>query len=411
MESAMLQRVRTLREELNWFYSQMHRSDFASSAAPARLADLQKGIRDRERGIQDTLRQLQQLSPERVGVFTPRSVSLEDLQSDLGASRALIEYFVLDDEVLAFVVTDERIEVVRTLATRQAVEAAVSQFQFQLRSLRGGSSRVRAHLPQLTGRVRHHLTALHQMLLEPVESRIGLRGIVVVPHDILHYVPFHALFDGSAYTIERREVSYAPSASVLEQCLRTHRRPFDRALFVGVPDEEIPRVRDEVLALSKLFQDPTTLIGEAATRAAVRDGAKDADLLHLACHGKFRPDNPLFSALRLGDGWLTVREAYDLDLHGRLVTLSACETGLSSLGPGDELTGLVRGFFSAGCPTLLVSLWAVDDDSTRDLMQEFYTRLRDGESPVAALRAAQRTALETYQHPYFWAPFAVFGRW
>jgi CHAT domain-containing protein len=178
-----------------------------------------------------------------------------------------------------------------------------------------------------------------------------------------------------------------------------------------VPDDEIPRVHDEVLALSKLFDDSTTLIGDVATRAAVREAARGADLLHLACHGKFRPDNPLFSALRLGDGWLTVREAYDLELDGRLVTLSACETGLSSLGPGDELTGLLRGFFSAGCPTLLLSLWAVDDDSTRELMEELYTRLRAGESPAAALRAAQRAALETYQHPYFWAPFAVFGRW
>jgi CHAT domain-containing protein len=277
--------------------------------------------------------------------------------------------------------------------------------------LRGGSARVRAHVGQLTARVRRHLSTLHDLLLAPIEPRIGDRRMVVVPHNLLHYAPFHALFDGSSYTIERREVSYAPSASVLRQCLLTPLRACTAPLFVGIADERIPRVNDEVRALSQLFGDATTLLGSDATRAALQEHVGRADLLHLACHGKFRPDNPLFSALRLADGWLTVREAYDLDLNGRLVTLSACETALSSFGPGDELTGLLRGFFSAGSPCLVVSQWTVDDDSTRDLMECMYTRLRAGDRPATALRAAQRAALERYQHPFFWAPFAVYGRW
>jgi CHAT domain-containing protein len=134
-------------------------------------------------------------------------------------------------------------------------------------------------------------------------------------------------------------------------------------------------------------------------------------VVHLACHGQFRPDNPLFSALRLGDGWLTVRETYELDLEGRLVTLSACETGAAEIAPGDELIGLVRGFFSAGAPSLLVSFWTVDDAATARLMSDVYTRLRAGDGPAAALRAAQRRALLEYDHPFFWAPFALFGRW
>src|SRR5216684_602167 len=77
--------------------------------------------------------------------------------------------------------------------------------------------------------------------------------------------------------------------------------------------------------------ESVVLVGEQASRAAVRDQVADADVVHLACHGQFRPDNPLFSALRLGDGWLTVRDAYDLDLDGTLVTLSACETGASAI--------------------------------------------------------------------------------
>src|SRR5581483_6103699 len=148
-----------------------------------------------------------------------------------------------------------------------------------------------------------------------------------------------------------------------------------------------------------------------ATLAALHTQAPSANILHLACHGQFRPDNPLFSSLQLADGWLTVRDAYALDLQCGLVTLSACETGVSAVAPGDELIGLARGFFSAGAPALLVSLWTVDDAATATLMQRFYARLCAGERPAAALRRAQCELLREQPHPFFWAPFILIGRW
>jgi len=91
--------------------------------------------------------------------------------------------------------------------------------------------------------------------------------------------------------------------------------------------------------------------------------------------------------------------------------LSACETGVSTIAPGDELIGLARGFFSAGVPTLLMSLWTVDDEATAELMTDFYTRLSAGDAPAAALRYAQRRMLERQPHPFFWSPFVLVGRW
>jgi CHAT domain-containing protein len=182
------------------------------------------------------------------------------------------------------------------------------------------------------------------------------------------------------------------------------------ALF-GFPDAQMPRVRDEVGALAPLFPKAAAFLDDQATLGALHAQAQVADVLHLACHGQFRPDNPLFSSLRLADGWLTVRDAYGLDLNCQLAVLSACETGMSKIAPGDELIGLARGFFSAGAPTLLVSLWTVDDESTAKLMASFYARLRDGENPAAALRHAQCELLTDYPHPFFWSPFVLLGRW
>jgi CHAT domain-containing protein len=134
-------------------------------------------------------------------------------------------------------------------------------------------------------------------------------------------------------------------------------------------------------------------------------------VLHLACHGVFRPDSPFFSSLRLADGWLTVRDAYSLKLRAGLVTLSACETGVNAVAPGDELIGLARGFLYAGTPSLLVSLWTVDDEATTQLMQHFYTALLAGKRPAAALREAQLTLRREMPHPFFWASFVPIGRW
>jgi CHAT domain-containing protein len=182
-------------------------------------------------------------------------------------------------------------------------------------------------------------------------------------------------------------------------------------LLFGVADEQTPRVRDEIEILAPLFAEATALLDGGATIRALRREAPLADVIHLACHGQFRPDNPLFSSLKLGDGWLTVREAYDLNLHCALVTLSACETGVSAVAPGDELIGLARGFFAAGSPSLLLSLWTVDDDTTAELMAAFYKNLMKTGSPSTALRHAQLSLLKTRPHPFFWAPFVLLGRW
>jgi CHAT domain-containing protein len=170
-------------------------------------------------------------------------------------------------------------------------------------------------------------------------------------------------------------------------------------------------VRDEILALTSLFPETVTLLGDQATHAALHEHSAAAHVLHLACHGHFRPDNPMFSSLQLSDGWLTVREAYRLNLACELVTLSACETGVSALAPGDEWIGLARSFFAAGAPSILVSQWTVDDTATAGLMTEFYSQLRDGAGPAAALRYAQCQLMKEKPHPYFWAPFVLLGRW
>lgn len=410
-EAGLFDQLDRLREELNWFYSRINRTPDGESAPDAReMQALHDAVRERETRTLEIMRQLQQRGDDgALGRTEPFDVSA--LVRSLGTDTALVEYTALGGELLAFVVTDERVEVVRALADEKQVVEALGQFRFQIGSLLYGSSRMRSHLASLAARARRHLRTLYDLLLRRVEERIGDRRLVVVPHRALHYVPFHALDDGASYVIERREVSYAPSAGVLRYCLAKPESKFERALLVGVADEQTPHVREEIRALAPLFVRADALLDADATLSALRERASSADVLHLACHGQFRPDSPLFSSLKLGDGWLTARDAYALELRAGLVTLSACETGLNAVAPGDELIGLVRGFFYAGAPALLLSLWRVDDEATAELMTDFYRHLRSGARPAAALRAAQLRQMRERPHPFFWSPFVLTGRW
>lgn len=410
-EAALLAQLHTLRAELNWCYSQLNERHATQDLSEAARKELTRLAHSHEAEVQAIMLRLQQHGQLSVpGQFA--SLDLPQLQAALGEETALVSYFVEDDDLLAFMVTRDDVVVVPQLAPLSQVEAWVSQTCFQMDAMRHGSARMSAHLPQLLHRTQHYLGLLHGALLRPLLPQLGQRRrLVVVPHGVLHYVPFAALFDGATYAGETYEISLTPSAAALQHCLSQPQTALRRALLLGVADERAPRVRDEVKALAALFPESHALVDEQATLPALRELAPHVDVLHLACHGLFRPDSPFFSALRLGDGWMTVRDSYELTLRCGLVTLSACETGISVVAPGDELIGLARGFMAAGTPSLLVSLWTVDDAATAELMRHFYEALLAGQRPAAALRAAQHALRQTHPHPFFWSAFNVVGRW
>ena len=141
----------------------------------------------------------------------------------------------------------------------------------------------------------------------------------------------------------------------------------------------MPQATEEATSVAALFPCSTLLVEEDATQGQLINLVADHDALHLASHATFSEENPAFSRVKMQGGWFTLDDIYNLDLDkSTLVTLSACETGVSSPNAGDELVGLTRGFFYAGTPSLVVSLWKVNDEVTTVLMQEFYERLRDG---------------------------------
>jgi CHAT domain-containing protein len=213
--------------------------------------------------------------------------------------------------------------------------------------------------------------------VEPILPWVAEGDILwLVPHDVLHYLPLHALQVDGRYLAERNPICYSPSASVLSYC-HAKRKPArgGGALVLGDsrPDVPLPFAREEARRVAQLLGcEP--LLGSAASRAKVVEALADeasrqaVDVLHVACHGYFDAAEALKSGLLLApegdDGTLTAEQIFGLQLRAELVTLSACESGVNERRPGDELIGLTRALIYAGTSSVLVSLWRVDDLAT-----------------------------------------------
>jgi CHAT domain-containing protein len=413
---ALLDRLGRIQSRLNGLYCRLaetHATDRPRDAG----RELNAEIRRREQEL-DALRSRLSITSGRAGLLAPMA-TLGHVQGLLAPRTLLLEYMSVGDEIVLFAIDADRVTVRRGIGRVSQAAARLSRLRFQFdRALRPGATASR-RFARMIDDTREELGALHRLLLGPIEDRLAeADALTIVPHGPLHLVPFHALHDGAGYLLDTHSIQYVPSASILAQLAATARTPRRDGppLVVGVSDEIAPQIADEAKAVAAaLGCDPSrVLLDDAATVDAVTRASGAAGLLHLACHGRFTPESPLSSGLRLADRWLTVRDIYDLRLDADLVTLSGCETGVNTITAGDELMGLLRGFFAAGARSVLASLWRADDDSTARFMCRYYDRLAEGPpgpgDKARALRAIQREMSRELPHAAYWAPFILVGQ-
>lgn len=342
-------------------------------------------------------------------------VRSESIQPLLDSATVLVEYYQVHEELIAFVVTTDSVKAQRLPVRLADVQQHAARLWLNLRATpRSKASQVEA-LGQNARRLLHQL---YLALIEPIAGMLaGFDRVIIVPHGSLHYLPFHAFFDGEGYLLQRLEVSYLPSSSFLRYCQSPSPTASGMAAFGYTMKGRLPFAAQEADAIAKLVGGEP-FVEDNATVANLRRAAASTRILHLATHAEVRPDSPLFSGLALADGWLTTLDVFNLRLQASLVTLSACETGQSVVGGGDELLGLMRAFLYAGASSLVLTFWPVEDASTAALMRKFYTNLVNGYPKAAALRAAQLEvidqtqddgALTAWQHPYYWAAFFLVG--
>jgi CHAT domain-containing protein/Tfp pilus assembly protein PilF len=423
---------------------------------------------ERLKALQDSLynikmvikEQLKHASPKYSAIKYPEPINVEEIKNELDEGTALLSYKAGLSNFYVSVITKNSFEIVK-LDSVDIIKEDVNAFY---NSIISGKREISKSF------IKRNRT-LYDKLLAPVEKIIGGKStLLIIPDGTLYYLPFEALltkditetdldkisnFDFSSlpHMIKDYDISYLPSATMLKifKLYNGPEAPKDFICFAdpvfasenetGIsPNNEIGEIKKtlrsgkeytelerlqatgvEADEISRLFNSESVTVYKR--EAANEDNLKKEDLsqykyLHFATHGLINESKPQFSKLALSydlaseeDGFLDVREIFELKLNAEMVVLSACETGLGKEVKGEGIIGLTRAFIVAGAKRVVVSLWSVSDESTKDLMIDFYKSINSGMSKSSALREAKLKMINSvkYSHPYYWAPFVMFG--
>ena len=356
-------------------------TDLRRVSAAIRRAEQQdrvaRGLRTRQATLETTIRRLSRHGPggTAASAVTP---GRRELGPALGP-RALVELIELRGRLTALVLVDGRLTR-HELGPMAPVIEQLEWLRFALARLARGGQSPAQRATAMAG-ARSCAETLDRTLIEPLRPVLGDRGLVLVPTGSLHTLPWAIL-----PAVRARPVVVTPSAATWLR-RRSRRRTTPVVALVAGP--RLRHARAEVLAVSELYETAAVLTGRAASAAAVMAALDGATVAHLACHGHFRSDSPLFSSLELADGPLNGYELQRLRRAPELIVLSACELAVSDTRPGDELLGIAAALLGMGTRTVIASVVAAPDASTKRLMTALHRHLREGDSPAAALARAQ----------------------
>ena len=396
------------------------------------------------------------------------TASLEYVQDTLlSPTQTLLEYFVGDSSIYAFIVQKENFDLIE-LPKDFPLEESIKQLQHGLYGFYGKtkSEQTDTLYRQSLSDYIEAATTLHAKLIAPIEDKLG-REVILVPDGILGYIPFEALleaqpskvsaFDSYPFWYHQHQISYCYSATLLREMKdKVHKNtpkkllgafaPFATGNYADIRRKtevdlqqvdsgldsiiykeiitrrdlhQLPNSGSEAYLAAKIW-DGEAFVGEAATEEHFNTVAGDYQILHLSTHGIADERVGDYSYLAFAEQkdsieneFLYVRDLYNLQLNADLVVLSACETATGELKRGEGIISLARAFAYAGAKSMLTTLWVVDDEVAKDLTRDFYIHLKQGETKDRALYLAKQQHLKrsdnSRKHPFFWAAMIPVG--
>jgi len=378
-------------------------------------------------GFQDVTKQLEVISPS-------------EIQQQLGPDHFLIEFSLHDSTVFAFAISSGSLSIEKIEINTSSIDT--------LRSALDASELANYSRKDYETFINSSYY-LYQKLISPFEACIIDKSLIIIPDSKLGYIPFEALitkmpdsekmdFRSPDYLLKHNEISYSYSATLLFEDRNDYNGNSKGKLLAFAPEYDykgltyggdtllsqlapIPGVKDEIYSIQKYFSG-STLEGKEATEDAFKKYAPEYDILHLAMHTLIDPKNPTYSKLVFSapdttnstdDGVLYTSELFSMSLQSKMAVLSACQTGDGAIKEGEGILSLARGFFYAGVPSVVMTLWSVDDARSALIMESFYKYLKKGYSKDQALRQAKLDLLETGDpltaHPRFWAGYVSIG--
>lgn len=380
-----------------------------------------------------------------------RPLSADDIQKRLSRGKeCLVEFLLGEKQSFAWFISSDQL-FVETLPGRKEIEGDVNKYLDAINA-QPNSLFLERHIAEQRSLSAKLFVKLFGRLSErlPTDEKL-----IIVPDGILYHLPFDSLIRNQRFLIEDEEITYLPSASLLELLTGSNSEyeGEDKMEFLGFGDPffepnprrrnssntnslrqvlrayddfhltALPATRDEINEIAKLF-DPSRshiYLGKQNTEDAFKSELlRRYKRIHLATHSIVDERNPFRSSIVFNfdddpqeDGFLDMSDIAGLDIDCDLVVLSACQTGRGQLLSGEGVIGFSRAFLCAGARSVVVSLWKVSDISTGQMMKNFYQQIVQGKENAAALREAKLQMIRSdkeAQHPYYWAPFILVGK-
>jgi CHAT domain-containing protein/tetratricopeptide (TPR) repeat protein len=381
--------------------------------------------------------------------YENKVVSIDEIQSRLNKRQALVEFFIKEPDSYA-----ENGELFRFVITKDSAslskETINADYLRDIQVVHDFLINPNYMDTRKSDFVKYSFAAhnLYDILLKQDARKLKDKALTIVPHNKLSYIPFDALisqlpdtstmnFRNLKYLIRDYPINYSYSATLLFDYSK-NKKSSKRNLLIFSPKyianeprlsaespaplffNPLPGAEDEVKGISK-YMRADSFVDLSAQEASFKNNAPEYDILHLAMHTVINDTLPMFSKLVFSrpdqtsgdDGYLNTFEIYNMKLHARLAVLSACETGTGMLQKGEGVMSMARAFIYAGCPSIVMTLWQVEDKSGAKIMDDFYYYLSQGKRKDVALRMAKLKHLENSDplmaHPHFWLGYVNIG--
>jgi CHAT domain-containing protein len=369
------------------------------------------------------------------GTHQLTTFSITNLQRELNKEPlVIIEYYFLPDKILVYGINAKEHQFKVDVLKKNEKEITPGQLELLIRG--GGDGGQTGFLSLIENRdsedlIKKQGRELYNILFpQPIQSLMeNENNVCIVPHGILHLLPFHVLSDKLGYLIDTKNIFYSSSSSLLVYSLErgdSLNRQENSVLGIGLQETDI-NTGKLLKEISQIYPEPLSHyfnLAEISQDSIISYMHRNSMIL-LYTHGKFNLQDPMSSYIELGNNEkLEASQIYkeierqNLNLKAKLITLFACESGKGDVSISDEVLGLPRALIYAGAATVIVSLWSSSVTFSEQLALEFYKNIKKGSHKSEALRQAIKQAIElsnkenpetNYNHPYYWGPFVMYG--
>ena len=379
--------------------------------------------------------------------YSNSMLSVKEIQQKLSKDQIILEYVLNESdtitELYSFVISSDKIDFYKQKVNVDFMNSIENMFKFISNTDYMFTKNEDSKQFCISSNI------LYNFLILPFKNQLENKNITIIPDGKLNYIPFDGLlqdlpdtsktieFNQLSYLIRNYDINYSNSANLLFKQIhstKTNNRikaiafaPIYKAgESIEIAQNKYPLitlagVQKEVSRISKIV-DTDLFLGEEATEDNFRKNAGEYDILHLAMHAFINDTLPALSSFAFTqnitedptkNGLLNTADIYNLQLNAKLTVLSACNTGTGQLKKGEGIMSLARGFLYAGCPSIIMSLWEVEDESGTQIITSFYKNLKKGKTKSESLRLAKLEYFESVgsrrAHPHYWLGFVSIG--